>query len=70
MSKGPGKNAVVTFEAERLALLRKARDLFKSDTGKDISIDDFIDMLIKTYMLYREKRGPTESALLTKLTQT
>jgi hypothetical protein len=70
MSKGPDETAVVTFEAERLTLLRKARDLFKSDTGKDISFDDFIDMLIKTYMLYREKRGPTESSLLTKLTQT
>jgi hypothetical protein len=70
MSKRPNESAVVTFEAERLAVLRRARDLFKSDTGKDISIDDFIDMLIKTYMLYREKRGPTESSLLTKLTQT
>jgi len=44
--------------------------LFASDTGKGISIDDFLDVLIKTYMLYREKRGPTESSLLTKLTQT
>jgi len=60
----------VTFEAERLDRLRKARDLYKSDTGKDISLDDFLDMLIKTFMLYREKRGPTESSLLTKLTQT
>jgi len=60
----------VTFEAERLDRLRKARDLFMSDTGKDISLDDFLDMLIKTFILYREKRGPTESSLLTKLTQT
>ena len=59
----------VTFEAERLDRLRRARDLFKSDTGKDISLDDFLDMLIKTFMLYREKRGPTESSLLSKLTQ-
>jgi len=67
---GIGKATVVTFETERLEQLKKARDLFKSDTGKDISLDDFLDMLIKTYMLYREKRGPTESSLLTKLTQT
>jgi len=60
----------VTFEAERLARLRKAQALFKSDTGNDISLDDFLDMLIKTFILYREKRGPTESSLLTKLTQT
>jgi len=59
----------VTFEAERLARLRKAQALFKSDTGNDISLDDFLDMLIKTFILYREKRGPTESSLLTKLTQ-
>ena len=60
----------VTFDSERLARLRKAQALFKSDTGKDISLDDFLDMLIKTFILYREKRGPTESSLLTKLTQT
>ncbi|HUO43086.1 MAG TPA: hypothetical protein VMU35_08930 [Methylomirabilota bacterium] len=60
----------VTFDSERLTRLRKAQALFKSDTGKDISLDDFLDMLIKTFILYREKRGPTESSLLTKLTQT
>ena len=60
----------VTSEAERLDRLRKALDLYKSDTGKDVSLEDFLDMLIKTFILYREKRGPTESSLLTKLTQT
>ena len=60
----------VTFEAERLDRLRKALDLYKSDTGKDVSLEDFLDMLIKTFILYREKRGPTESSLLNKLTQT
>jgi len=70
MSKVPDETIIVTFKGERLEGLKKARGLFESDTGKKISIDKFIDMLIKTYMLYREKRGPTESSLLTKLTQT
>lgn len=62
-------NVTVTFEAERLARLNKARSLFISDTGNNVSIDDFLDILIKTYMLYRDKRGPTESSLLSKLTR-
>jgi hypothetical protein len=63
------EKVVVTFEAERLTRLKNARSLFESDTGNSISIDEFIDMLVKTYMLYREKRGATESSLLRKLTQ-
>ena len=59
----------VTFDSERLTRLSMAQALFKSDTGKEISLDDFLDMLVKTFILYREKRGPTESSLLTKLTQ-
>lgn len=70
MGKEASEIVTITFDAERLMLLKKARDMFASDTDKSISIDDFLDMLIKTYMLYREKRGPTESSLLTKLTQT
>jgi len=70
MAKEASEMVTITFDAERLMRLKRARDLFVSDTGKTISIDDFLDMLIKTYMLYREKRGPTESSLLTKLTQT
>jgi len=69
MAKEIHETITITFDAERLTLLKRARDLFASDTGKSISINDFVDMLIKTYMLYREKRGPTESSLLTKLTQ-
>jgi hypothetical protein len=69
MPKEAGETVTLTFETERLARLKKAKDLFSSDTGNSISVDDFIDMLIKTYILYREKRGPTESSLLSKLTQ-
>ena len=69
MSNMEEKKIVLTFEAERLTRLRNARNLFESDTGNSISIDEFIDMLVKTYMLYREKRGATESSLLRKLTQ-
>jgi hypothetical protein len=69
MAKESEETLTISFGADRLSRLKKAKDLFTSDTGKDISMDDFVDMLIKTYMLYREKRGPTESSLLTKLTQ-
>jgi hypothetical protein len=64
------ETVTVTFETERLDQLKKARDLFASDTNNNISINDFLDMLIKTFMMYREKRGPTESSLLKKMTQT
>ena len=69
MSTEKDEKIAVTFEAERLTQLKKARSLFESDTGNSISSEEFIDMLIKTYMLYREKRGATESSLLRKLTQ-
>ena len=64
------ETVTITFETERLEQLKKARDLFASDTNNNISINDFLDMLIKTFMMYREKRGPTESSLLKKMTQT
>ncbi len=70
MSRVTDETVTVTFETERLDQLRKARDLFASDTNNNISITDFLDMLIKTYMMYREKRGPAESSLLKKMTQT
>ena len=69
MSRVTDETVTVTFETERLDQLRKARDLFASDTNNNVSITDFLDMLIKTYMMYREKRGPTESSLLKKMTQ-
>jgi hypothetical protein len=69
MSNMKDEKIIITFEAERLTRLRNARSLFESDTGNSVSIDDFVDMLVKTYMLYRDKRGATESALLRKLTQ-
>lgn len=69
MSKESEGTLVISFEGERLARLRNAKELFKSDTGEDISMDDFVDMLVKTYMSYREKRGGIESSLLRKLTQ-
>ena len=70
MAEKTDESVTITFAAERLTRLKKAKNLFVSDMGKNVSMDDFVDMLIKTYMLYREKRGPTESSLLTKLTQT
>jgi hypothetical protein len=70
LSKVTDETVTVTFETDRLEQLKKARDLFASDTNNNISINDFLDMLIKTFMMYREKRGPTESSLLKKMTQT
>jgi len=64
------ETVTVTFETDRLQQLKKARDLFASDTNNNISINDFLDMLIKTFMMYREKRGAIESSLLKKMTQT
>jgi hypothetical protein len=58
----------VTFVSEKLARLKKAKELYESDTGKKIEMDDFLDMLVKTYMSYRDKRGSSESSLLQKLT--
>ena len=65
-----GETVTVTFETDRLEQLKRARDLFASDTNNNISINDFLDMLIKTFMMYREKRGAIESSLLKKMTQT
>lgn len=59
----------VTFASEKLARLKKAKQLFESDTGKKIEMDDFVDMLVKTYIAYRDQRGASESDLLKKLTQ-
>jgi len=70
LSKVTDETVTVTFETDRLEQLKKARDLFASDTNNNISINDFLDMLIKTFMLYREKRGSIESSLLKKMTQT
>jgi hypothetical protein len=58
----------VSFVSEKLARLKKAKELFESDIGKNVEMDDFLDMLVKTYMSYRDKRGSSESSLLQKLT--
>ena len=68
MSETKDEAVIMTFQGERLNRLRKARELFESDTEKSISVDDFVDMLVKTFMLYRDKRGAAESSLLKKLT--
>jgi len=68
MSEAQEETVSITFQGEKLFRLREAKELFEADTGKSISIDDFVDMLIKTFMLYRGKRGAAESSLLKKLT--
>jgi hypothetical protein len=59
----------VTFVSEKLERLEKAKELFENDVKKNIEIDEFIDMLVKTYLSYRKVRGVSESSLLQKLTE-
>ena len=56
----------VKFVSDKLSRLKEAKELFEYDIGKKIDLDDFIDMLVKTFMIYREKRGSSESDLLQK----
>ncbi len=58
----------VTFSGEKLERLKKAETLFEADTNKPIELTSFIDMLVETYLSYRNMRGATESNLLQKLT--
>ena len=58
----------ITLSPEKLMRLKQAKELFESDTRNKIEMVDFIDMLVKTYMTYRDKRGAPESNLLKKLT--
>lgn len=61
-------NEVVTFTAERLQRLKNAKTLFENDTKKSIELDAFVDMLVETYLSYRNLRGANESSLLQKIT--
>ncbi len=59
----------LAFPQEKLARLKEAKRLFESDTGDRVEMADFIDILVKTYVSYRDKRGASESSLLRKLTK-
>lgn len=69
MSKNVKEKITVTFETEKLERLKKARELFENDAKKNIEMDDFLDMLVKTFLSYRNARGASESRLLEKLTE-
>ena len=58
---------IVHFTLEKIERLKKAKALFESDTNKSIELDAFVDMLVETYLSYRNARGPTESSILQKL---
>ena len=47
--------------------IKEALKLF--DVKKNIEIDEFLDMLVKTYLSYRKVRGVSESSLLQKLVE-
>jgi hypothetical protein len=57
----------VTFTTERMTRLKDARALFERDTKQCIELDAFVDMLVETYLSYRNLRGAHESDLLQKL---
>ncbi len=69
MSKNIKEKIAVTFEKEKLERLKRARELFENDVKKNIEMDDFLDMLVKTFLSYRNARGGSESRLLEKLTE-
>jgi hypothetical protein len=62
------KEYAVSFTAERMQRLKNARTLFENDTNKSIELDAFVDMLVETYLSYRNLRGANESSILQKLT--
>ncbi len=68
MSDKSNAELSVTFTPEKMERLKNAKSLFESDTAKSIDLDAFIDMLVETYLSYRNTRGPTESSLLQKIT--
>lgn len=68
MSKND-REITVTFASEKLERLEKAKELFENDVKKNIEIDEFLDMLVKTFLSYRKVRGVSESSLLQKLTE-
>jgi hypothetical protein len=63
------KRITITFAPEKLERLRNAKKLFEGDLKKNIEMDDFLDMLVKAYLSYRDTRGATESSLLNKLAE-
>jgi hypothetical protein len=69
LSTGTKEVLTVTFASMKLVRLKEAKELFEKDTGNKIEMDDFVDMLVKTYIAYRDQRGASESDLLKKLTQ-
>ncbi len=69
MSENVEERITVTFTAEKLERLKTAKGLFENDVKTKIEVDNFIDMLVKTYLSYRNARGASESSLLEKLTE-
>lgn len=45
----------------------EAKRCYEVDTGKEISFNDFLNVLVTAYNVYREKRGASESLLLNKM---
>ena len=69
MSKNIREKITVTFASEKLERLKKAKELFENDVEKNIEADDFLDLLVKAYLSYRNARGASESSLLQKLAE-
>jgi hypothetical protein len=67
MSNEHNRKVTVEFSLENLKRLKEAKALFEGDTEKNIELEDFVDMLVETFLSYRNARGATESTLLQKL---
>ncbi len=57
----------IDLEKDAFERLVRARGLYESDTNTKISFSDLVDRLVFAYLLFREKRGQSESIFLEKL---
>ena len=57
----------ISYEQSKLARLYMAKNLFEQDSGHPVDMDVFIDMLVETFLSYRNIRGASESQLLQKI---
>ena len=57
------------FTSKKLRRLKEAKEIFEKDVEKKVEMDEFIDMLVKAYLSYRNTRGTSESNLLQKMTE-
>jgi len=57
----------VYLNEEEYARLADAKIMYEGDTEEKIDFGRFISLLTSTYMIFREKRGKTESTYLREI---